>query len=81
MALPIATIGDKERLLAGFFFRLRKYDKDGSTRVVYAGRNQKQDASDDTLDWVLSKYTFDAQGVITNEEIAIGSWTLRNTYF
>lgn len=56
------------------------YDVRTDDNPVYVGYAERG-VSEDDLKWVLHKFTYDGSDRVTVRQVAIGSWTLRSTYF
>ena len=69
-----------ELLLAGYYYNSIKYDYDTSPfqRLIYRGENTRHDAGEADVDWVVTKYYYDTNGLMTGMRIRTTSWTNRS---
>jgi hypothetical protein len=55
----------------------QRYEYNADDNVIYSGTHSLQDADPDDLNWMVSKYTWDASNNCTRIETLVGSWTGR----
>ena len=58
-----------------------RFDYDENGNIIYIGKNENLDASEDDPTWVLLKFFYDENGNITEIKIKIGAWSQRETLF
>jgi YD repeat-containing protein len=62
-----------------YYYALVRFDYDTSGRILYKGENQDISADDSDTDWVVTKYYYDANGMVTEMRVRTTSWTDRAT--
>ena len=55
------------------------YDYDAKGNCIYKGDNEDLEASEDDVDWAITKYTYDQNDYCNHKLKRIGSWTDRET--
>jgi len=68
-----------EVLLAEYYYNSIKYDYDTGPfqKLLYRGENTRYDAGEADMDWVVTKYYYDANGLMIGMRIRTTSWTNR----
>ena len=64
-------------LLAGYFYNSIKYDFSSYGLVLYKGEHVNQDAVDSDTGWIVTKFYYNASGMIIQQRIRTTSWTDR----
>ena len=72
----IESNASNEVLLA-YYYALVKFDYDSNGRILYKGENQDLLANDSDTDWVVTKYYYDAGGMVSEMRVRTTSWTDR----
>jgi hypothetical protein len=62
-----------------YYYATTKYDYDASGRLLYKGEHATYNASPDDANWVVSKYYYDASGMVSEIRVRTTSWTNRAT--
>ena len=62
-----------------YYYALVKYDYDVDGRILYRGENADIDALDSDTDWVITRFYYNAWGMITEMRVRTTSWTNRAT--
>ena len=68
-----------EVLLAEYYYNSIKYDYDTGPfqNLLYRGENTRHDAGEADVDWVVTKYYYDTNGLMIGVRIRTTSWTNR----
>ena len=63
--------------LARYYYNSIKYDFSSYGLVLYKGENVYQDAVDSDTNWIVTKFYYNASGMIVQQRIRTTSWTDR----
>ena len=63
--------------LARYYYNSTKYDFSSYGLVLYKGEHVEQDAVDSDTGWVVTKYYYNASGMIIQQRTRTTSWTNR----
>ena len=60
-----------------YYYALVRFDYDANQRIIYKGENQDIAAADGDTDWTITKYYYDANGMVLEMRVRVTSWTDR----
>ena len=62
-----------------YYYALVKFDYDASGRIIYKGENDDISAATSDTDWVITKFYYNAQGMVSEMRVRTASWDDRAT--
>ena len=62
-----------------YYYALVLFDYDANNRVIYKGENDDIAALEGDTDWVITKYYYNAGGMVISMRVRTTSWTNRAT--
>ena len=62
-----------------YYFPRVKYEYDQYGRIIYKGENANYTAVDSDTTWIITKYSYDGSGNVTESRVRTTSWTNRSS--
>lgn len=66
-----------EVIFVAYYYNSVRYDYDSNRRIIYKGEHTDHNASVDDTNWLITKYYYNASGMVNHVRIRTTSWTNR----